>query len=104
MAKKKEELVAEETTVENAEIATNNVEPEKPDKAKKEELVTMMIPFIPGEDPEETVIINGYITKIKKGETVQVKPNVAEVLANKYEQAKLAAQNRKKFKEQVREL
>lgn len=69
-----------------------------------EELVTTMIPFIPGEDPEETVIINGYVTKIKKGETVQVKKNVAEVLANKYQQQKLAEKNRKKFKKQVQEL
>lgn len=70
----------------------------------KDELVTTMIPLIPGEDPEETVIINGYVTKIKKGETVQVKKNVAEVLANKYQQQKLAEKNRKKFKEQVQEL
>lgn len=70
----------------------------------KEELISIMIPLIPGEDPEETVIINGYVTKIKKGETVQVKKNVAEVLENKYQQQKLAEKNRQKFKNQVQEL
>lgn len=70
----------------------------------KEELISIMIPLIPGEDPDETVIINGYVTKIKKGETVQVKKNVAEVLENKYQQQKLAEKNRQKFKQQVQEL
>ena len=84
------------------EVETEEVETEP--KAEKEELVTIMIPLVPGEDPIETVIINGYITQIKKGEQVQVKPNVAEVLANKYQQQKLAQKNREKFKEQVREL
>ena len=70
----------------------------------KEELISIMIPLIPGEDPEETVIINGYVTKIKKGETVHVKKNVAEVLENKYQQQKLAEKNRQKFKNQVQEL
>lgn len=91
MANKKTEDHIEETEVKKVE------EP-------KEELISIMIPLIPGEDPEETVIINGYVTKIKKGETVQVKKNVAEVLENKYQQQKLAEKNRQKFKNQVQEL
>ena len=99
MAKKKEDHIEEVAEVKAEEV---KAEPEK--KEKKEELVTVMIPLIPGEDPVETVIINGYITQIKKGEQVKVKPNVAEVLANKYQQQKLAQTNREKFREQVREL
>lgn len=97
MAKKKEDHIEEVAEVKAEEV---KAEP----KAEEEELVTVMIPLIPGEDPVETVIINGYITQIKKGEQVKVKPNVAEVLANKYQQQKLAQENREKFKEQVREL
>jgi len=97
MGKKQEDHIEEV-----AEVMTEEVKAEP--KAEAEELVTVMIPLIPGEDPIETVIINGYITQIKKGEQVQVKPNVAEVLANKYQQQKLAQKNREKFKEQVREL
>jgi len=99
MAKKKEDHIEEVAEVKAEEVMA---EPEK--KEKKEELVTVMIPLVPGEDPVETVIINGYITQIKKGEQVKVKPNVAEVLANKYQQQKLAQTNREKFREQVREL
>lgn len=97
MAKKNEDHIEEVAEVKAEEV---KAEP----KAKKEELVSVMIPLIPGEDPIETVIINGYITQIKKGEYVKVKPNVAEVLANKYQQQKLAQKNREKFKEQVREM
>lgn len=99
MAKKKEDHIEEV-----AEVKAEEVKAEPKKKEKKEELVTVMIPLIPGEDPVETVIINGYITQIKKGEQVKVKPNVAEVLANKYQQQKLAQTNREKFREQVREL
>lgn len=87
--------------IEEAEVKT--VEEPKVEEPK-EELISIMIPLIPGEDPDETVIINGYVTKIKKGETVQVKKNVAEVLENKYQQQKLAEKNRQKFKQQVQEL
>ena len=34
-------------------------------KSDKEEKVMVMIPFIEGQDPEVTVIINGHISKIK---------------------------------------
>lgn len=71
-------------------------------KAKKEvddeERVMVMVPYVEGQDPEVTVIINGEITKFKKGVTVKVKPNVAEVLMNSNQQAMLALQNQEKFK------
>ena len=102
MAKNKEDNHIEEVAEVKAE--TEEVKAEPKAKAKEEKLVSIMIPLIPGEDPIETVIINGYITQIKKGEQVEVKPNVAEVLANKYQQQKLAQKNREKFREQVREL
>lgn len=102
MAKKKEDHIEEVAEVKAEEVQAEEVQAEP--EAEKEELVTVMIPLVPGEDTVETVIINGYITQIKKGEAVKVKPNVAEVLANKYQQQKLAQSNREKFKEQVREL
>lgn len=118
MAKKKEDHIEEVAEVMAEEVETEEVETEEVEtepkaeaeevkaepEAEEEKLVSVMIPLIPGEDPIETVIINGYITQIKKGEQVEVKPNVAEVLANKYQQQKLAQKNREKFKEQVRGL
>lgn len=70
----------------------------------EDELVTIFVPLIPGESPEVTVCINGHYTKFKRGETVQVKKNVAEVLENANQMAKVAAANRERLKRQVREL
>lgn len=71
-------------------------------KAEKEkeddDRVMVMVPYVEGQDPEVTVIINGEITKFKKGVTVKVKRNVAEVLQNSNQQAMLALQNQEKFK------
>lgn len=75
-------------------------------KAKKEEdeRVALMVPYVEGQDPEVTVIINGEITKFKKGVVVKVKPNVAEVIANSNQQMMLALQNQDKFKNQNMDL
>lgn len=73
-------------------------------KAAKENLVSIMVPYIEGEDPEVTVIINGEVTKFRKGVTVRVKPNVAQVLENSNKQMMAAYANQKKFKEQVMDL
>ncbi len=77
-------------------------------KAKKEkeddERVMVMVPFVEGQDPEVTVIINGDVTKFRKGVTVKVKPNVAEVLSNSNQQMMLALQNQEKFKNQSMDL
>lgn len=77
-------------------------------KAKKEdddeERVMVMVPFVEGQDPEVTVIINGDVTKFRKGVTVKVKKNVAEVLQNSNQQMMLALQNQEKFKNQSMDL
>lgn len=82
-------------------------EEQKPEEAKaveKEDLVSVLVPFIEGQDPEVTVIINGEVTKFKKGVMVKVKPNVAEVLQNSNQQMMAAYANQKKFEKQVMDL
>ena len=74
------------------------------DKANTEERVMVMIPYIPGQDPEETVGINGVYYKIRKGETVEVPRQVAAVLENSYEQTRIAMINREKLKNQRTDL
>ena len=69
-----------------------------------ENLVSIMIPYIEGEDPEVTVIINGEVTKFRKGVTVKVKPNVAQVLENSNRQMMAAYANQKKFEKQVMDI
>ena len=71
---------------------------------KEEEKVTIMIPYVEGEDPEVTVIINGHYTRFRKGETVQVSKAVASVLQNSNKQMMAALDNQKKFKNQVTDL
>lgn len=73
-------------------------------KSKKDERVQIMIPYIEGEDPEVTVIINGHITKFKKGEVVSVPANVAKVLQRSNKNMKNAIKNQQKFKKQVMDL
>lgn len=67
---------------------------------EKPRKVSIMIPFIEGEDPEVTVWVNDHCTKIKKGYTVEVSPEVAEVLQNSNKQMMVASQNRQKLKTQ----
>lgn len=94
MATKKTE--SEQTVVEAV-----KAEPEqKAAKKKDEERVMVMIPFVEGQDPEVTVIINGEITKIKKGHQVKVTRQVASVLENANQQMMVAAENRQKLKSQ----
>ena len=69
-----------------------------------DERVMVMVPYVEGEDPDVTVIVNGYITKFRRGEMVSVKKNVAEVLANSNRQRIVAQKNREKFKIQVTDL
>ena len=75
-------------------------------KAKKEEeqRVRVMVPYIEGEDPEVPVIINGRITKFRKGVTVEIPSNVASVLENSNQQMMSAIDNQAKFKKQVMDL
>lgn len=71
---------------------------------EEDDRVTIMIPYIEGEDPEVTVGINGVFTKIQKGKVVRVKPAVAKVIETSNAQEMAAMENRKRFKSQVTEL
>ena len=96
MATKKSDV---EKTVEPEAVETE-VKVEK----EEEEKVMVMIPFIPGQDPEETVWVNGICTKIKKGEQVMVSRPVASVLENSYEAQRIAMVNRANLKNQRTDL
>lgn len=86
-------------------IKNESVKTEAKVEAKnEEEKVTIMIPYVEGEDPEVTVIINGHYTRFRKGETVQVSKAVASVLQNSNKQMMAALDNQKKFKNQVTDL
>ena len=90
-------------------MATKKLEPENaeanaPVKEEDEHRVMVMVPYVEGEDPDVTVIVNGYITKFRKGEMVAVRPEVAHVLANNSHAAKEARRNREKYKMQVTDL
>ena len=63
-------------------------------------VIGFVIPFIEGQDPEVTVIINGHITKIKKGHQVKVTKAVASVLENSNQQMMVAYENQQKLKNQ----
>lgn len=73
-------------------------------KSENEERVQVMIPYIEGQDPEVTVIINGEITKIKKGVKVAVTRQVASVLENSNQQMMTAWQNQQALKNQRTDL
>ena len=72
----------------------------KVEKAEEEERVTVMIPFIEGEDPEVTVWVNDHITQIKKGRQVKVTKAVATVLENSNLSMMTAYDNQQKLKNQ----
>ena len=73
---------------------------EPKEKSEEREMVTVMIPYIEGQDPELTVGINGVYTKVKKGRMVKVPKNVAEVLAQSDQMTMVALENQEKFKSQ----
>ena len=86
-------------------MATKKPETEVAEKkAKKDDRVSVMIPYIEGQDPEVTVIINGHITKIKKGHQVKVSRAVASVLENSNQQMMVAYENQQKLKSQSMDL
>lgn len=83
---------------------TEVAEPKAKAKEKDDERVSIMIPYIEGQDPEVTVIINGHITKIKKGHQVKVTRAVASVLENSNQQMMVAYENQQKLKNQSMDL
>lgn len=96
-----EKLKAEK---EAAEAELLELKAEKEEIPEEDEKVMVMIPFIPGQAPEETVWINGYPTQIKRGEQVLVSRPVASVLENSYEAQRIAMINREKLKNQRTDL
>lgn len=76
---------------------------EKEVKAE-EDKVTIMVPYIEGEDPDLTVGINGVFTKIKRGVLVEVSRPIAEVIENANQQMIVSRANRAKFKNQRTDL
>ena len=96
MASKKTEKKPEEAEVK--EVKTEAKAEVKEAKKEDDDRVLVMVPYIDGEDPEVTVIVNYEVTKFKKGVPVRVKPSVAEVLQNSYKQAMLQVENQEKFK------
>lgn len=82
-------------------MATKKTEEEiKSVETNDDERVTIMIPYVEGDDPEVTVWVNDEVTKIRKGYQVRVKKNVAEVLENSNQMAMVAMENRRKLKSQ----
>lgn len=96
--KKSEKKISEE------EVKKEETEVKAEAKKEDDDRVTVMVPYVEGQDPEVTVIINGEITKFKKGVTVKVKPTVAQVLQNSNQQMMLALKNQKKFENQSMDL
>ena len=94
MATKKTEAEA------NKPVEVTEAEATKPEVKEEDNRVSIMIPYIEGEDPEVTVWVNDHCTKIKKGHTVKVTPEVAEVLQNSNQQMMVAMENRRKLKNQ----
>ena len=84
--------------------AEPKAEPKVTANVEEEPRVRVMVPYIEGQDPEVTVIINGEVTKFRKGVTVSVKPAVAQVLENSNQQMMAAYANQKKFEKQVMDL
>ena len=76
----------------------------EPKAEAKRETVKIMVPYIEGDEREETVIINGHITKFKKGVTVDIPIKVAKVLENSNQQMMSALDNQARFKKQVMDL
>lgn len=87
--------MAAKKTEEKKPVVTEEVKEEPKDKR-----VSIMIPYVEGEDPEVTVWVNNHCTKIRKGNMVEVTPEVAEVLQNSNKQMMVAQENRRKLKTQ----
>ena len=100
-AEKTEAKVTAKKDDEKVSIMVPYVEGEDPEVDEK---VSIMVPYVEGEDPEVTVIINGHYTRFRKGETVKVSRAVASVLQNSNKQMMSALDNQKKFKNQVTDL
>ena len=86
-----------------SEVAETNAKA-KVKKTEEEERVTVLIPYVEGEDPEVTVWVNDHITQIKKGRQVRVTKAVATVLENSNLSMMTAYDNQQKLKNQRTDL
>ena len=68
--------------------------------SNKVETVRMTIPYVEGEDTEETVGINGKMYKIQKGKTVDIPLPVAKVLDCSSEQTMAFQEYKESIKNQ----
>ena len=92
-------------------MATKKTESEEPKKAvKKEEakpegekMVKVFVPFVEGEDPEVTLWCNDDNLVFKKGFTVEIPERFASVLEDANQQAIVARENKKAYKNQHQE-
>lgn len=76
------------------------VKPEKKEQPVGEKTVKVFVPYVEGEDPEVTIWCNDENLKFKKGYTVDIPERFAEVLENANQQAIVARENKKQFKNQ----
>lgn len=87
-------------------MATKKTESEKLKEVKPEaettgeKTVKVFVPFVEGEDPEVTIWCNDENLKFKKGYTVDIPERFAEILENANQQAIVARENKKQFKNQ----
>lgn len=85
-------------------MATKKTDDElKEVKPVKEQTVKVFVPYIEGEDSEVTIWCNDDVLKFKKGYTVEIPLRFAEVLENANQQAIVARENKKQFKNQHQE-
>lgn len=85
--KKLADIVEEKETVEAKEPET---------KKEEEEMVTIIIPQIPGEAKEMTFGINGVFTKVRKGRLVKVPRPIAKLWENSQRQQQTAEETQDK--------
>ena len=83
-------------------MATKKTEAEvlKEVKPTGETTVKFFVPYVEGEDPEVTIWCNDENLKFKKGYTVDIPERFAEVLENANQQAIVARENKKAYKNQ----
>lgn len=98
MADLRAELKAEQA----AEAAAKNksVPMTDEEKAYWDEKVTYHVPWIEGEEEEITVIHNGVIYKVLRGEEVKIPRKILAILLNSEKQKRAFAQQKKGLKNQ----
>ena len=73
-------------------------------KAKESNYVPIFIPYVEGEGESEFVSVNDADYRVRKGETVMVPPEVAEVLENSRIQQATAIKRAKALQDKSTEI